>query len=649
MDKPPDGPLPREVEEVLKELSAQNFIFGNRNLQLNEAFSKRLEEVSKSVLDSPHLSPTLASELRAGFGQNLGARLVDWVWDSLSPTFKQSPGPNPVSDLIIECPKKWTSKLHSFIKRFAQEYFQETGVHLPAPEFREDPAIRVLFRRMALGVTAATAESDLVEDTLQDALYWGASRFLTPHQVKQRLHDLWTQRPELLQMYLEEGVGLTSVLDVMRYLLDRQYSIWEFDLIVEEVIFQYRLKSEESVAERVARSLAELLRQNRFGKIDEHEEEERGESFDPVRIEMGRGALFALEPERTDSLMERVRSLRRSIDKKYGWVPPGIRLQDNLTMEPEEFAVYVRERRVVAGKVWPQHLMAIGPDHLLSTLRGIESTDPAFGTPCRWIAVQSRARAEEIGCVIFTAESVIATTLANVLEDHAHEIFNLQNVREMLTALKERNKTLAKIMTKSPELLLAAKDLCCELLAERVPVLDGELIFEAVLRERHSKKPPFYLAEEVRRQISHLVVREHLDVRGKLRAVTLDAELEQWCLEALQEGSRSAVLRLTQERETALRQAVKELLDQAAESGPLPVLITAERLRKPLRQLLNPGFPRLTVLSEAEVSFPQMNHLGEAASNLPELNDSHGSVAKVRPTPAVNRRFRRPKKIRKHP
>lgn len=645
MDKPQDGPLPREVEEVLKELSAQNLIFGNRNLQLNEAFSKRLEEVSRSVLESPHLSPTLASELRAGFGQNLGAKLVDWVWDSLSPTFKQAPGPSPSADLVIECPKNLKSKVQSVFKRVAQSYFQETGVHLAQPEFREGSGVRVRFRSLTLGVASAPTDLVLLEEELLEALYWGASRFLTPHQVKQRLHDLWTQRPELLQMYLEEGVGLTSVLDVLRYLLDRQFSIWDFDLIVEEVIFQYRLKSEESVAERVENALAELLKENRFGPPPPEPDLRPKDSTDMIRVEMGRGALFTVDPQRSDTFFERMKSLRLAISQKSGWVVPGVRLRDNVALAKEEYRIYVRERLVLAGKLWPDLVMAIGSEEMLSQLRGIHGVEPLRGQPCLWIRYEDQEHAAGLGCLCFTAESVISTALTYILEENAEQLFTLQNVQDAIEDLKDRNRALAEIVEKDGELLLLIKDVCCELLAENVPLLDKEFLFETVLRERHCDLSAFYLAEKVRVGISHLVYRDYLDANGRLSAFTLSRELEQWCLEALVEEKEEARFDLDELSAHSLQNALEELIQSQSESGREPVLIACSRLRKPLHRFCRKLIPRLVVLAEEEVSFELLNHLGEGGLATP-LGSARGP--KHRPLPACNKRFRRPKKIRKH-
>lgn len=646
MDKPQDSPLPREVEEVLKELSAQNLIFGNRNLQLNDAFSKRLEEVSRSVLESPHLSPTLASELRAGFGQNLGAKLVDWVWDSLSPTFKQAPGPNPASDFVVETPEDLKANLQSVLKRLAQTYFRDTGVHLPPPEFIESQEVRVRFRSLTLGIASDPSDLPTLEEELLEALYWGSGRFLTPHQVKQRLHDLWTQRPELFQMYLEEGVGLTSVLDVLRYLLDRQYSIWDLDLIVEEVIFQYRLKAEESVAERVENSLSELLKESRFGPGLPEGEAQPKATTDLVRVEMGRDALFTREPQRADAFFERMRSLRRVFVQKAGWLPPAIRLVDNLTLPKEEYRIFIREREVASGQLWPDLLMVIGTEDMLDRLRGLRSTEPLRGQPCLWIPHEDQELASDIGCLSFTSESVMATLLTDLLERDAEHLFSLQNVQDALDDLKERNRTLAEIVEKDPEILLLIKDVCCELLAERVPLLDKEFLFESVLRERHSQLSPYYLAEKVRRGLSHLVYRDLLDLNQRLSAFTLTAELEAWCYEALVEDAVEARLDLDELEAQALRDALLELGRVQVEAGQSPILIAPNRLRKPLWKFCRALGPDFTVLAEDEVPFKAVNHLGEAS--LGSFPNARSIRAKHRLVPACNKRFRRPQKIRKH-
>ena len=514
----------------------------------------------------------------------------------------------------------------------------------PQPEFVEGQHVRVRYRSITLGIPSDPSDLVLLEQELLDALYWGASRFLTPHQVKQRLHDLWTQRPELLQMYLEEGVGLTMVLGVLRYLLDRQYSIWDFALIVEEAIFQCRVRSDESVAERVESNLAELLKENRFGPLPPETDERPKGSFDVVCVEMSRDSLFILDPQCSDAFFERMKSLRTRIAQKFGWVVPGVRLRDNFMLPKAEFRICIRGKVVLTGKLRPGLIMAMGSEEMLRQLSGVSCVEPLRGLPCVWISQDSQEHAASLGCLCFTAESVVATALAYLIEENADQLFTLHNVQEALDDLRDSNRPLAEIVEKESELLLLIKDVCCELLAERVPLVDIELIFETVVRERRAELSPFYLAEKVRLRIAHLIYRHHLDANGRLSAFTLAAELEQWCLERLVEGREDTRLELDKVSASLLRDALKELLQSQSESGRDPVLVACPVLRKPLRRFTRQFAPRLTILSEEEVPFDLLDHLGAGGTVAAQWPSR---TAKHRPSPGGERRFRRPKKIRK--
>ncbi|GKT37193.1 Type III secretion system FHIPEP like protein, partial [Aduncisulcus paluster] len=73
---------------------------------------------------------------------------------------------------------------------------------------------------------------------------------------------------------------------------------------------------------------------------------------------------------------------------------------------------------------------------------GIETVEPAFGLPAKWITADDREKAEILGYTVVDPSSIISTHLTEIVKRHAHELLGRQEVKSLIDNVKENNNTL---------------------------------------------------------------------------------------------------------------------------------------------------------------------------------------------------------------
>jgi flagellar biosynthesis protein FlhA len=81
--------------------------------------------------------------------------------------------------------------------------------------------------------------------------------------------------------------------------------------------------------------------------------------------------------------------------------------------------------------------MAISSEGTPRPLAGVPTKEPAFGVAALWIAPALQNQALASGYAVVDQTSVLATHLAEVVKQHAHELLGRQEVKRLLDRLAE--------------------------------------------------------------------------------------------------------------------------------------------------------------------------------------------------------------------
>ncbi|MDQ6611036.1 MAG: flagellar biosynthesis protein FlhA, partial [Gemmatimonadota bacterium] len=324
--------------------------------------------------------------------------------------------------------------------------------------------------------------------------------------------------------------------------------------------------------------------------------------IDPIELEVGYALIPLVDEGQGGDLLERISLLRKQAAMELGILVPPIRIRDDIRLPANEYLIKLRGSEVARGEVLPRFLMALNTGGVVMEIDGMETVDPSFGMPARWIATARRTEAEAVGYVVVEPATVVATHLMETLKTSASELLGRQEVQEMVETLKKTHPALVEEIIPGKVSLSVLHRVLQRLLRERVPIRDLVTILEALGDGAETTKDPEALTEFVRKSLTNVIARMFADSTGTVRGITIGVRLESALLGLFSPRAASAgVPLLTPDTLAAMLRDLNHLATTYAVDGrPLP-LITPPSLRIGVRRLIEPVLPTLPVVSLAEL------------------------------------------------
>ena len=309
--------------------------------------------------------------------------------------------------------------------------------------------------------------------------------------------------------------------------------------------------------------------------------------FDLVKVEVGK-ELLPLVEGKPAPLLEEMRELRGQLEKERGFMLPGVRFRDSLSLKPKEYVISVREQEVARGELEPRmYLAAAKQPGLLKKLPGVAvDLDHVFFS--KWIAPGLRDKAEKLGCFVLGPEELVGWKVRTSVLRHAAELFGRQ---EMLMALPE---VLSATFSTDPAAQDRCLRVCRSLLAEGLPIR-VKSVAELVLDKSLPRQDTDSLLEQARAELKVWISEEYAAPKSKsITVVALSPAWESRLRAALQQGPEGLVIAEAGALERALIEPLSKL-----KSGQ--VIYTPDDLRLALRRLSG-RFPGLHVMAHSEVA-----------------------------------------------
>lgn len=319
--------------------------------------------------------------------------------------------------------------------------------------------------------------------------------------------------------------------------------------------------------------------------------------LEPLALEVGLGLVKLVEGGAESPLLRRVSAIRRQLAAELGYILPPVRVTDNLTLRPRQYAVLLKGAEVARYELPPGCELAIPPTGGKPPA-GVPTVEPAFGIRAVWVASEASESARQAGCTVVDPLSVLSAHLTELIRRHAHEVFSRQDAKRVLDRVAEEHPRVVEDLVPKLLPLATVQRVFQNLLRERVSIRDAATILECLGEAAVVTRNPMLLTEYVRQQLRRTIVLPHLSGDTQLSAFFLDPPLETAIERAAEHGEHSSHLNLSPPR-------IKELLDGAnaafgGVSAPF-VLIAASSSRCFVRQLLETHYPQITVLSHGEV------------------------------------------------
>ena len=325
--------------------------------------------------------------------------------------------------------------------------------------------------------------------------------------------------------------------------------------------------------------------------------------IDELKLELGYGLLSLVKEDDSgiDRLTEQIKALRRQLATELGFVMPPVRILDNMQLEPNDYAVKIKEVEAGKGRIYSNQLMVMDPMGKEITLPGHHTTEPTFGLPATWIEPALRDEAELKGYSIIDPSTVISTHLTEVLKANVADLLSYANVQSLLNGLTKDQQKLLEDIIPSQISVSGIQRVLQHLLSERISIRDLPTILEGIAEIAANGRSTQVVAEHVRSRLARQICAANLGPDGNLPLLTLSPQWEREFAEAMTGDGAERHLAMAPSKLQQFIMAIQRGFENAAQMGELPVLITSPSIRPHVRAIIERFRPQTVVMSQNEV------------------------------------------------
>jgi len=321
---------------------------------------------------------------------------------------------------------------------------------------------------------------------------------------------------------------------------------------------------------------------------------------DRLGIEIGYRLIGLVDAGKHGGLLDHIRAVRRQFAQDVGIVIPPIRVKDNIQLDPNTYRVLLNGQPIASGELRAGQFLAMDPTGHAPPVPGLDTVEPAFGLPAKWIVEADKDRAEVAGYTVIDAPSVLVTHLAEVVKSVAHELLSRDDVKALTENLKKSNPAIVEELIPAQLSLGHLHQVLSALLREKVPIKNLATILEALADGVLETKDVRALCERARTRLARAILAPHLDPKGTLHAAVIDPTLERSLAEAV--GGAEGLTSLPPGFLSRFVDSTAEALGKLTKSGRDPVLITRASLRPFLAEAVCGVVPSAAVLSYQETA-----------------------------------------------
>lgn len=343
-------------------------------------------------------------------------------------------------------------------------------------------------------------------------------------------------------------------------------------------------------------------------EVEELTDEERNSQevkdllkVDPMELELGYSLIPLVDKDQGGDLLERITMIRKQIAMELGIIVPYMRIRDNMQLNPNEYAIKIKNSKVAQGDLMVGSYLAMNPGGVTEEIAGIPTVEPAFNLPAIWISEDQRERAELLGYTVVDPTSVLATHITETIKKHSADILDREVVKELIDNIKSDYEVVVDEVYPKKFDLGELQTVLQNLLLEGVSIRNLPLILEAIADASKLTQNLETLSEYVRSGIARQLCNSLQGYDNKLRVLTLNPSLEEYFRENLQETDLGNYIALDPNINNSFVYAVNEESKKCTSMGYPTIILAAPELRKPIRRILERDLRGVSVLSYNEI------------------------------------------------
>lgn len=320
-----------------------------------------------------------------------------------------------------------------------------------------------------------------------------------------------------------------------------------------------------------------------------------------IEMEFGYSLIPLVDESSGGKMINRIVIFRRQYAQEMGLVIPSIRLRDSSSLNTNQYVVKIKGEEVARGEILVDYYLALEPVNPTKEIDGIDTIEPAYGIPGKWISIDKKEMAEIYGYTVIDPLSVMLTHLSETVRQHAHELLSRQEVVQLVENVKVNAPQLVEELFPNVISYGVFQKILVNLLKEGIPIKDMETIMETIADSAMTVKDMDTITENIRTALKRTITRKFCD-GGVMRVITLSADLEKSIITSLTKGEQGMYLALSPDMMQNIIQQLGDEIKKFQELSQDPIVLTSQVVRQHFYHLIEQFYPSVYVLSFNEIS-----------------------------------------------
>lgn len=324
-------------------------------------------------------------------------------------------------------------------------------------------------------------------------------------------------------------------------------------------------------------------------------------NIDPIEFEFGYGLIPLADANQGGDLLDRVVMIRRQLALELGIVIPVVRIRDNIQLQPNEYVLKIKGSEMGRGELLLDHYLAMSPGIGEDSIEGIDTIEPSFGLPAKWITEDTKEQAEILGFTVVDPPSVVSTHITELLRANAYELLGRQETKQLIDHIKETYPILVEEVTPNPLSVGDIQKVLAKLLKENVSIRNLTIIFETLADFGKMSSDTDLLTEYVRQSLARQITNQYIEDGNNLKVITVSGKIEKMIADGVQQTEHGNYLSIDPNDSQSILEAIAGQVEQLSVIGQSPIILCSPAVRMYVRQMTERYFPRVPILSYNEL------------------------------------------------
>lgn len=324
-------------------------------------------------------------------------------------------------------------------------------------------------------------------------------------------------------------------------------------------------------------------------------------NVEPIEMEFGYSLIPLVDDSGGGKLINRIVIFRRQYAQDMGFVIPSIRLRDSASLNPNEYCIKIKGEEIASGEILVDYYLAIEPSDLAGEIDGIDTIEPAYGIPSKWILPENKELAEIYGYTVIDPLSVMLTHMSEVVSKHSYELLSRAEVLQLIENVKASIPELVEEAFPNIISYSSFQKILSNLLKEGVPIKDLVTVIETIVDSSSTTKDLDMITENIRVALKRTITRKFCE-GGQMKVITLDAELEKIIVSSMAKSEHGIYLSLSPDILQKVLLQVSENVKKFNDISVKPVILTSHVVRVYFYRLIEQFYPNVSVISFNEIA-----------------------------------------------